>query len=112
MMLKILKYENYDEKYHFHCSENETTYTRNMREMHEKFQQFQNNYNPVENENIDITDVIEINLCISWFFDSFQIYHRKTSIFAPLIFTFLNLPPNIRNILGFGTFLLFKQCRT
>jgi len=84
----------------------QSTYKRNMEEMHENFETFLRNYNPDEFENINISDVIEISLCISWFFDSFQIYHRKVSIFAPLIFTILNLPPNIRNIMGFGTFLL------
>jgi hypothetical protein len=84
----------------------ETSYLRNMKEMKENFQIFWQNYYPEENHGIPKARVVEVNLCISWFYDSFQIYHRKVSTFAPLIFTILNLPPNIRNSLGFGTFLL------
>lgn len=84
----------------------ENVFSRNMNEMKIEFQKFLSNFESSANNNVEKGDVIMINLVISWFYDSAQIYHRRQSIFAPLIMTIKNLPPNIMNELGFGTFLL------
>lgn len=87
-----------------YTNDDDTTFARNMKEMKGEFQKFHENFIP--HDGINKNNVVMINLVISYFYDSFQFYHRKTSIFAPLIFTIKNLPPSVRNKLGFGTFLL------
>lgn len=44
---------------------NETVLTKNMDEMHRNFQTFLNTYHPQQNQGVDISQVVEINLCIS-----------------------------------------------
>jgi hypothetical protein len=54
----------------------------------------------------DDINLIKVNIFISQFYDGVKLYNKKVIDFWPLLFTILNLPPNIRNKMGKGMFLL------
>jgi hypothetical protein len=60
----------------------------------------------IRNEKEKEKKLIKVNVLISQFYDGVQIYNKKVADFWPLLFTILNLPPNIRNKIGYGMFLL------
>jgi len=110
LMRELVQLESFREAIKYHDThinledKKDTTFSRNMKEMKQNFL----NFSEKCKSSSDYCDfnIIEINLVISWFYDSFQAFHRKTGVFAPIIMTIKNLPPNLKNKLGFGTFLL------
>ena len=101
---EIINYDDITDESTFSEKKSKDTFNKNMKEMKANFQKYLQNLDPVKRQKFK--EIIEINLAISWFYDSFMIHHRKASTFSPLIITIRNLPPNIKNSLGFGTFLL------
>jgi len=76
------------------------SYLRNRNEMHSKFQRYKYTRGNTK------LKIVQISLCLSWFYDGCQLYHHLIYAFLPMIFTILNLPPPLRHKLGIGTFLL------
>jgi hypothetical protein len=73
------------------------------------FKKHQNQMNKIykrRKENEIGLQLKKVNIFISQFYDGVQIYNNKVADYWPLLFTILNLPPNIRNKIGFGMFLL------
>lgn len=60
----------------------------------------------VSKDPINRSKTIQISLCCSWFFDGIKLFKKIIKNFSPINITILNLPPNIRNEIGKGTFLL------
>lgn len=71
-------------------------YIKNEREMHEIFiKKFGEN-----------SDVIEVSLLLSTFYDGGQVYKHKVVPFWPLFISILNLPPQFRSKLHIGSFVV------
>lgn len=103
--LDLLNYYDYGIKtdpknLYFKDSKDGESYKRNMNEMKSNFKKYN------EQRKNKTRKLVEVSLCLSWFYDGCQLYHHLIYSFLPLIFTILNLPPSFRNKLGIGTFLL------
>jgi hypothetical protein len=104
--LDLIQYNDYGfkndpENKYFKDSKDGNSYKRNMSEMRDNFLKYK------EQHKEKIRKIIEISLCLSWFYDGCQLYHHLIYSFLPLVLTILNLPPNLRNDIGIGTFILF-----
>jgi hypothetical protein len=51
-----------------------------------------------------LKDITCVNLLLGQFYDGAQVYKAKASSFYPLLFHILNLPPDMRKVLGGGKF--------
>jgi len=75
------------------------SYQSNMNRMNSNFEKYQK-------DNPNRKDAIQISLCCSWFYDGVQLFKKLVTNFSPIFITILNLPPNLRDQIGIGTFLL------
>jgi hypothetical protein len=96
---KLINYSwNYDKENETHDVSDRIKYTSNMNEMHKLYLGYCTSNN--------LSNVVEISILLSWFYDGIQLFKKKSATFQPLLITILNLPPNIRHSIGIGTFLL------
>jgi hypothetical protein len=76
-----------------------STYKKNYDEMCKNYEK---EFAGISKENRPIM----INLLLGQFFDGVALFKKKHSVFWPLVFIILNLPPSYRVRLGIGMFLL------
>jgi len=89
---------DYDKNNETHDVSDREKFTTNKNEMHDIYVK--------HCESKKLSNVEEISILISWFYDGIQLFKKKTAVFQPLLITILNLPPIIRHVMGIGTFLL------
>ena len=87
------------ENYKYIDLQDGSTYKTNLKEMVARYNE---NFNSLSKDRRPHM----INLLLGQFFDGCQIYKKKYSVFWPLNFIILNLPPNYRIKLGAGMFNL------
>lgn len=96
--LNLINYEckEYD-KYEVSDVRNGENFKRHMKEMKINFENYQYEFDK---------ECKMVNLCISQFYDGTMTRKTKVQNFWPLLITILNFPPDVRNKLGIGTFLM------
>jgi hypothetical protein len=101
VFINYLNYECKDNEY-YEINDVQTgeNFKKHMLSMNENFKQFQNS------SNVNAKEAKMINICLSEFYDGIQIRKTKIQTFWPLLVTILNFPPDIRNKLGIGMFVL------
>lgn len=108
LIIELMQYQSFRDliQYSHKRSDNDkyysisegASYKSHVNEMNENFNQFVKQSGK--------KDCIQISLTFSWFYDAVKLFGKLLANFSPVLVTCTSLPPNIRNIIGIGTFLI------